>query len=850
MTKSFHEAGQRLICKPQVAQMNDFRYAVRQSLKNPGFTAVAVLTLALGIGVNSLMFSAVNAVLLRPPPYKHPQQLVWLFASNPRLGYQRLPPNWANDTFSDLLEKTRSFEQSARIRAKEFILQTRDRPEPARGMRVSANLFKLLGIEPVLGRTFLAEENEWGRHRVVMLSYECWQRRFGGDPKILNQPIDLIDPELSDWNGKPHDTLDLQRYTVIGILPPGWRFPTGAIPEGDVGGFGGGAEIWQTESLNPDEKQRRVVLDNIIARLKPGVTWPQAEAEVQTLFRRLRQPFERTDPGYSVELMPLARQVTGNARTGLLLLTAATGFVLLIGCANIANLVLARASARRKEFAIRAALGARRARVMRQLFTESTLLSLVGGIFGFLLAWWGTHILARLSPAHLPRVDEIQLDAGVLAFTFGLSMLTSLAFGFAPAWQASKADVNDALTESNRGSSSGFRSHRMRGLLVVSEVALSLVLLFGAGLLIRSFVRLLNADAGFEPSRVLARHLSFRHPHYRESDVATRLDELLERLRSIPGIESVAVTSWLPIDGGRSRFAMAFHIEGRPRVQPGNPEQLTVANMSFVTADYFKTMGIQVLRGRQFTAGDLAPGAAAVKIVSESFVQKFLPGEEPLGKRVAGGEIVGVVKDTRESGLDTRAEPHLYHAGVHTGPLGLRGAALAVRTVPEAPGPANAVEAAVLAWDKNQFSLGVTSLDQILSESVASRRFQMLLTGLFAALALALAAVGIYGVLAYTVSQRTQEIGIRMALGAQPKDAMRLVVGQGMRLALMGVGVGSVGAFAFARVLQTLLFEVNSTDPLTFIGVSLVLLLVSLFAAWIPARRAARVHPNEALRYE
>jgi len=827
--------------------MSDLRYAFRRLRQHPGFAVGVALTLALGIGANSAVFSALNAVLLRPPPYKEPDRLVWLFASNPRLGYQRLPPNWANETFSALLEQNVSFEQCAKMRAKDFVLPIGERSEQVRGMRASANLFDLLGVQPALGRSFWSEENEWGRHRVVILSHEAWQRRFGGNPDILNQTIDLIDTELSDRDGAPHDPLQPQRYTVVGILPPRWQFPTGAKPDGDVGGFAPGAEIWEPESLTPAERQVNSVLDNIVARLRPGVTLPQARAEIQSLFRRLRENIEETDPGYSVELLPLSRQVAGNAPTMLSLLAGATGFVLLIACVNVANLLLARATARRKEFAVRAALGAGRARIIRQLIVESVVLSLAGGGLGLLLALGASQALAAL--ANLPRVDEITLDARVFLFTFSLSVLTGLAFGLVPALQASKADLNETLKD-GRQSTPGRGRNALRSALIVAETASALVLLVGAGLLIHSFVRLHNVDPGFAPQRVLARHLSFRHPKYRSTDVAVRLEELLQRLRAIPGILSVAVGSWLPIDGGRSRFAMAFQIEGRPAPTPGRPEELTVANMSFVTPDYFQTMGIPLLKGRDFLPSDLTPGAPAAKIVSESFVRKFLPGEEPLGKRVAGGEIVGVVKDTREAALDTRAEPHLYHAGIHTGPLGLRAATLAIRTSGNPSRLASSVEAEVLMWDKDQPADGVTTVRQILAASIAERRFQMILIGLFGALALLLAALGIYSVMAYLVTQRTHEIGIRMALGARRRDILNLIVGHGMLLTLTGVGIGLAGSFALTRVIASQLYEVGTTDPAAFAGVSLLLAAVAFFACCLPARRAARVDPMVALRYE
>lgn len=849
----------------------DLRCGVRMLRKNPGFTAVAVTTLALAIGANTVIFSALNVLLFRSLPYEDPSQLVWIFASNLQLGYPRLPPNWANEMFSELLERSQSFAQSAKIKTKDFILQGANGAEQIRGMRVSANLFELLGVQPIFGRSFRHEENEWGRHRVVVLSYEFWQRHFGGDPLILGRYIDLIDAEFSDRTGAPHDSLSIQRYTIIGILPPLWQFPIGAgdFRTGDLN-FPKAAQIWQPESLTMEEKQARAVLDLLIVRLKPTVTLKQADLESQNLFQRIQQEMRGQNPselpGYGVELLPLKDQVAGTTRQALGLLLTATGFVLLIAIVNVANLLLARASARRGEFAIRATLGASRVRVMRQLLTESAVLAFLGGVLGLLLAFWGIPVLIAISPAQLPRAEEISLDGRVLGFTAGICLLTALCFGLAPGWHASKAEMNKALKEAGRASSEGHYRSRLGGCLVVAEVTLSLLLLICAGLLIHSFIRLRQVDPGYQTEHLLVLKLSFLHPKYAlnvEGTFAEQLSikhvhnpqglfvqQLLKRLEALPGVRSAAATSWVPVEGGPDRFEAAFQIEGRPAAAPGEIDNLTVARMSFVTEDYFQTMGIPFLKGRDFTSPDLNPSAPAVRIVSEGFGRKYFPQEDPIGKRIrfskGWGEVVGVVKDTLESELNAPAEPHLYHAAV----AGQRGVSIVVRASGAIQNLATTMRNEVLALDKDQPLPSVTSMKQILSDSLASRRFQMLLLNFFAGVALLLAAMGIYGVMAYSVTQRTHEIGVRMALGAQRKDVLWLVIGKGLRLVFAGLGLGLAAALASTHILTSWLYGISATDPATFVGILLLLTAVALLACYFPARRATKVDPIVALRYE
>lgn len=813
------------------------RNAFRQLFKNPGFTAVAVLTLALGIGANTAVFSALNSILLRPLPYKNPEQLVWIFAQSKQMGYYRLPPNWANELFSGIMTQSHSFAQWARLKGKNFLLQTSDGSRHIRGMRVSAHLFEMLGIETFLGHSFIPEENELGRHRVVLLSHTFWRERLGGDPAIVGKTIELIDTEVSDRIGQPHDTLLAQTHTVIGVLQPGWQFPKGAIPD-HASFFPASAEIWQPESFTPHEKLSQAVLDLIVARLKPGVTVHQAETETRNLLQRLRKGSEEVD---DLELLPLPKQAAGFARSALPLLLGATILVLLIACANIANLLLARSTERSRESAIRAALGAGRGRLICQLLGGSLILGLLGGATGLLVAFWGIRTLRALNPAHLPQLNEITLDVPVLGFALCLSLVTTLLFGLAPALQAAKTDLNDTLKTVSQHSSSSHGKELLRGSFVVAQVGLSLVLLVGAGLLVHSFIRLRQVQTGYEPAEAWTVPLSFLHPKYTNNSVGLFVDDLLSRVTALPGVQSAAVASWIPVAGGRDRFAAGFHIQGRPA-----PD---VANMSFVTEDYFKALAIPLLRGRHFAPTEVRTPASSPKIVSESFVRRYFPGEDPLGKRLAGvggpGEIVGVVQDTLESGLDQRAAPHIYHTAFPD-----RQGVLVFRAHGNPGSLAAAVRREIIDLDRDQLRPAVRSMNQILADSIAERRFQMLLLSLSSAVALLLAVGGVYGVMTCSVAQRTREMGIRLALGAQSRDVLRLVVKRGMTLVFLGLIIGWAAALASTHILSHQLFGVTRFDPATFAGVSGLLLLAALVGCWLPARHATRVDPMAALRSE
>jgi putative ABC transport system permease protein len=798
----------------------DMRYGLRMLLKNPFFTAVAVITLALGIGANTAIFSVINGVLLSPLPYANPDQLVMVWVDNRRQGVR--DDNTSFPDFLDWRDRNKTFQAMSGIKDHMVSLTDADEPEVLRAAAVTSNFFQLMGVNPAQGRGFTIEEEQPGRVKVVVLGHGLWRRRFGGDPGILNKTISLNDePRL-----------------VVGIMPPGFQFPNKA-------------ELWGP--LAPNERLRAArgaFWLPIVGRLKAGVTRAQAQADMDLIASQLEQQYPDTNAGVGVNVVPLKEQVVGNIRTALLVLLCAVAFVLLIACANVANLLLARAAARQHEIAVRATLGATRLRTVRQLLTESLLLSTVGGALGILLAWWGLESLLKLSLANVPRLDNVHLDARALWFTFGLSLLTGVIFGLAPALQTSQIDIGETLKEGGRSSGSS-RIQRVRSAFIVAEVALALVLLVGAGLLIRSFWHLRQVSICFKPDHLLTLQLVLPGNKYPEGDqMVTFYRQLQERLAAIPGVESASATSAIMLP--KLPSSGTFSIKNRPTDPRERPEELPYDS---IQPNYFQTMGIQLLRGRAFTAQD-AKGAPAVAIVNETFAERYFPNDDPIEKQFTFGDandnpkwirIVGVVRDTKRQGLDapTRIESWMPHAQVASGSM-----QVVVRTAGDPQSLIGAVRGAVWSLDRNLPIQQIQTMEQILAEGVAQRRLNMLLLGFFAAVALILAAVGIYGVMSYVVTQRAHEIGIRMALGARIGDVIRLVVGQGMKLALLGVGIGLIATFALTRLMATLLFGVSATDPLTFIAIAVLLLAVALLACWIPARRTTKVDPVIALRRE
>ncbi|HYY97748.1 MAG TPA: ABC transporter permease [Pyrinomonadaceae bacterium] len=802
----------------------DLRYGLRALRKHPGFTAVAVTALALGIGANTAIFSVVNTVLLRPLPYKDPDRLVMVWEDDTKHGYPRDTPAAAN--YVDWREQNGVFEGMAALADQSFNLTGMGDPERLEGKRASANLFNILGVEPLLGRGFLPEDDQPGAGRVVVLSHGLWQRRFGADPKVIGRALEL--------NG--------QSYTVVGVMPPSFQFPS---PED---------ELWVPIAFTQQEaaSRGRHYL-NVVARMKPGVSVEQAQAEMSTIAARLQQQY----PDYNTELgavvVPLHEQVVGDIRPALLVLLGAVGFVLLVACANVANLLLARAAARQKEIALRVALGASRARLVRQFLTESVLLAALGGVVGLLLALWGVNLLKAFIPDSISQVKAIAVDAKVLGFTLLVSLLTGLIFGLAPATQSSNFNLNETLKEGGRDTASGSRGKRIRSLLVVAEVAVSLVLLIGAGLLINSFLRLRSVEPGFKPGNLLTMGVELSEQKY--PDLARRTafyDDLISRVEALPGVRSASVTNWIPLVSQGDSVGVS--VDGLPDPGPGK-KPIVVTRI--VGPHYFKTMGIQLVRGRDFDERQDRVDAPAVVVVSEATARRFWPGEDPVGKRITPGtpttpedwcQVIGVVKDVRQFDLAAEPRPQMYLNYPQADFFAPRH--LVVSTSVDPLGLAGAVRKAVWEIDRDQPVSNVRTMEDVLSESLARQRFSMLLLGVFAGLALVLAAVGLYGVMSYTVAQRTREIGVRMALGAQTGHVLRLVVAQGLKLALVGVALGLVAAFMLTRVMSSLLFGVSPTDPATLAVISLVLVGVALLASYIPARRATKVDPLVALRHE
>ncbi len=800
---------------------HDLRYGLRMLMKSPGFALVAIFTLALGIGMNTAIFSVVNAVLLRPLPYAEPERLVRVYSAHLKRGLAR--SSFSFPDFADIRSEQQSFDAIAAFNDSSSALAG-DVPEQVNGIVATADIFRVLRAQPVLGRTFAPEDEREGGAAVVVISHGMWQRRFGSDPNIVGRGI----------------ILDGRSKTVVGVMPADFRFPFVNDPP----------EFWLP--MNPKSElntQRGAHYLGAIGRLKPNVPVAQAEAELRAIASRLEQQYPAENTSRSVNLFPALEDMTGNLRPTLLVLLGAVGLVLLIACANVANLLLARASGRGREIAIRVAHGAGRKRIIRQLLTESLLLATFGGGLGLLLAVWGVEVLGAVVPANIPRIDQTSMDWKVLSFTLAASVLTGLIFGLAPALQASRLDLNEALKEGGRSATGGRMRNRVRSLLIVSEVALSLVLLVGAGLLIQSFIRLRNMNPGFDPRNTLTASVSLPASKYAEDEQIVRFyQEVKERVSVLPGVEAVGAIMPLPLSN--NAMNISFSVVGEAAPPTG---QQPVAGARIVMPGYFRAMGIPVRSGRAFTDDD-KPDSPKVILIDEAFANRYFKGANPVGRRLElglndiEGEIVGVVGDVRHESLEKEATPTFYvpHSQVPFSEM-----SLVVRTNgADAGGLTPLLRKTVTEIDKDQPLYDVRVMSKVVANSVSRQRFSMMLIAIFAGLALLLASVGIFSVMSFLVTQRTHEIGIRMALGAQARDVLKMVLRQGMFFTFMGVALGLVAAFALTRVMRGLLFGVSATDPATFVIVSVLLILVALFACYIPARRATRVDPMRALHYE
>ena len=806
--------------------LQDVRFSLRMLLKKPGFTFIVVLALALGIGANTAIFSVVNTILLRPLPYKNSDRLIWLRETNPSADIKEetlSPPN-----YMDWKTQSQSFEEMGAFASTRITLTSGSgEPERINASYVADGFFSVLGAEAKIGRTFTPEEDRPGSNRVIILSNGLFERRFGSDPNLIGNTITI--------NGNP--------YTVVGVMPKEFVSPK---PDDRRP-----PEAWSPLAADYNQDHRRGDYLSVIARLKPDVTVEQARAEMATITERLEQQYPDTNSGWSAIVMPLHERFVGDIRPALMVLLGAVCILLLIACANVANLLLARATARQKEIAIRTALGARRGRIIRQLLTESVMLSLTGGALGLLFAFWGVGVLTSLSPGSIPRVSEIGVDSRVLVFTLGVSLLTGIIFGLLPALQASNPNLNETLKEGGRSSAEGTRGGRLRNVLAVIEVASALFLLICAGLMAKSFLRLQDVNPGFDAQRVLTVGLFLPSTKYKEGpQVVAFYKELLSKAESLPGVVSAGTIDTLPLDVGGN--VLGFAIEGRPPQQPG--DDTPDAEHRVVSENYFRTMGIPLLRGRLFEEQD-GPKAPQAIVINETMANRYFPNEDPIGKRINLGDpqsspwqtIVGIVRDTRHEALS--AEPYSQMYAVHT-QAPRRSLALVVRTSGDPMSLVSAIRSRIADMDRDLPLSNTRTMGQILSESIMRPRFNMLLITIFAVVAMVLASVGIYGVISYSVSQRTHEIGVRIALGAQPRDIFKMVVGQGLKLALAGVSAGLAVAFVLTRVMVSLLYGVHATDPLTFVAIPAALTAIVIMASYIPARRATKVDPMISLRYE
>ncbi len=816
--------------------IRDLRYGLRMLARNPGFAAVAVIALALGIGANTAIFSVINGVLLRPLPYGDPDRLMRLTESSP--GFSTMSVAYPN--FLDWKDQNRSFAGLTAFRWEDYDVTGGGRPEHVDGKMVSADFFRVLGIDPVLGRHFDRRADRLGSSPVVMISGGLWSRRFGSSPAVLGGQIML--------NGQSH--------TIVGVVPSDFQLEGKA----DVYTL---LEQWDGVLARSREMHPGIF---VVGRLKPGVTQAQAQSEMSAIAARLAEAYPKSNSRHGINVVPLSKVIVGDVGPTLLVLLGAVGFVLLIACANVANLLLARSTGRQKEIAIRAAIGAGRGRVVRQLLTESVMLALAGGIAGLAVARWGTRAVLAAVPGGLPRMENVGVDGWVLAFTLGISLLTGIVFGLAPALQVSATGLHETLKEGSRGSSAGHR--RLRSLLVVSEVAAALVLLAGAGLMLRTMWILGAINPGFNPDHVLTFSMALSQSNTESSErILQSLEQTIDRIQSVPGVETAAVTSLIPLSGSDSE--LPFYVYGRPR--PTSQGDMSWALLYTTSPGYLKAMDIPLLRGRYIERQDMRRGAHIV-VIDELMARTVFPHEDPLGKSIViadlsgalGPEasmplqIVGVVGHVNHWGLDIdaamRVRSQIYLPLSEIPDQFMKGmaasSAFMVRTGADPLSMLPAVRAAALGAGGDQPVYGVRTMDAIISASIADRRFSMLLLGIFAGLALLLAAVGIYGVISYTVAQRTREIGIRMVLGATQREVLKVVVAQGMLPVLAGLGVGLAASFGLTRLMAGMLYGVKAADPATFVGVALLLAVVALAATLVPARRATRVAPVVALRYE
>lgn len=814
--------------------LKDIRYGIRGLLKRPGFTVVAIITLALGIGANTAIFSVVNAVVLRPLPYAEPDRLVTLWETMPGSDRRSVAPG----NFVDWRTQNKSFQDMAATFYANFNLTSDGEPERIDGATITSNLMSLLGASAQLGRTFQPDDDEHQDRSVTLLSDGLWKRRFGADQNVVGRTI----------------TIDETPHTIVGVMARGFQYPSrsdlwvlgrnrGAVP----------MSLISQVPTNDWVHERDAHFIKVIARLKPGVTLSQAQSDIAGITRRMEQEFPKTNSGLGSNVVPLHAQIVGDVRGVLFILLGAVGFVLLIACTNVANLMLARAGQRDREIAIRAAVGATRRRLIRQLLTESLLLSIVGGLAGLVVSIWAVDLFVKLSPGDIPRLSEASVDVKLLGFTLLVSLLTGVGFGLLPAFQATRTNLNTSLKEGGTKASEGRQRRGARNILVVTEIALAQVLLVGAALLAISYVRVTQIDPGFNPERVLTAKIAPSNKKYPDPKTRSAFyTTVLEHLQGLPGVESAGMVMSLPLTG--SSMNRGFRVEGRP--VPKADENVTM-DFQIVSPGYFSTLEIPVKRGRGLSATDTETSERVI-VINDTMARRYWPNEDPVGKRMGIGEsskdtswrtIVGVIADNRHASLSEAPVPTAFISYLQDLESWPR-MGFVIKAKTDAASLTSAVRKQLAAIDRAQPVYAIEPMDNLLRTSVAQRRFIMLLLGSLSAIALILAMVGVYGVISFSVSERTQEIGIRMALGARATDVLRMVLGQGMRVAFVGILIGIGAAFALTRLLSSLLFEVSPTDLRTFSIVAALLSAIALLACYIPARRATKVDPLVALRYE